>query len=115
MKKTILILFMFLSALSINAQEPVIKIYMNDGSLKQYKINDIADLSFISSNLSYSMIVFQSKLNSKSEFDIRTIDSIEFENNQTMTLYIRKYKVIYYSEIDSIIFTFNTCTRNSNR
>ncbi len=111
MKKTILILFMFLSALSINAQEPVIKIYMNDGSLKQYKINDIADLSFISSNLSYSMIVFQSKLNSKSEFDIRTIDSIEFENNQTMNIIQSgNTKSFIISEIDSIIFTFNTCT-----
>ena len=111
MKKSILILFMFLSALSINAQEPVIKIYMNDGSAKQYKFNDIADLSFIRTNLSYSMTVFQSKLNSKSDFDIRTIDSIGFENNQTMNIIqsgITNSFII--SEIDSIIFTFNTCT-----
>ncbi|MDT3740724.1 MAG: fibrobacter succinogenes major paralogous domain-containing protein [Candidatus Kapabacteria bacterium] len=111
MKKIILILFVFLSALSINAQEPVIKIYMNDGSSKQYKINDIADLSFVRTNLSYSMTVYQSKLNSKSDFDIKTIDSIEFENNQTMNIIqsdITNSFII--SDIDSIIFDFNTCT-----
>ncbi len=111
MKKSILILLVFLYALSVNAQEPVIKIYMIDGSAKEFKINDIADLSFISSNLSYSMTVFESKLNTKSDFDIKTIDSIEFENNQTMNIIQSgNTKSFIINEIDSIIFTFNTCT-----
>ena len=107
----------FVSILILNiltaysATEPVIKIYDKYGSSKQYKINDIADLSFFRTNLSYSMSVFQSTGNSKSDFDIRTIDSIEFENNQTMKIVQSgNLKSFNITEIDSIIFAFNTCT-----
>jgi hypothetical protein len=84
---------------------------MNNGSSKQYFIKDIADLSFFRTNLSYSMTIFQSKENSKSDFDIRTINSIELENNQTMKIVQSGItKSFILTEIDSIIFTFNTCS-----
>jgi uncharacterized protein (TIGR02145 family) len=112
MKSLIFVSILFLNVLTAySATEPVIKIYMIDGSSKQYFIKDIADLSFFRTNLSYSMSVYQSKVNSKSDFDIRTIDSIEFENNQTMKIVQSgDTKSFNISDIDSIIFTFNTCT-----
>jgi uncharacterized protein (TIGR02145 family) len=112
MKSLILVSILILNVLNaFSATEPEIKIYMTDGSSKQYNINDITDLSFFRTNLSYSMSVFQSIGNSKSDFDIRTIDSIEFENNQIMKIVQSgNTKSFNISEIDSIIFTFNTCT-----
>ena len=111
MKSIIFISILILNVISVfSGTEPVIKIYMNDGSFKQFNINDINDLSFFRTNLSYTMTVFQSIGNFKSDIDIRTIDSIEFENNQTLKIIQSgNTKSFIISEIDSIIFSFNTC------
>jgi hypothetical protein len=55
MKNVLIIIATLLYAVSIAAQVPVIKIYQADGSVKQYKIEDIETLSFIHSNLSYQI------------------------------------------------------------
>jgi uncharacterized protein (TIGR02145 family) len=111
MVKFIFYLLIILSSLPLFAQqEPLVKIYQTDGSTKQYNLADIADMSFIHSNLSYSMSVFQ-KDNSKISYDIRLISSINFVDNQKLLIKYGFEPTIYnISEIDSIIFTFNTCT-----
>jgi uncharacterized protein (TIGR02145 family) len=111
MKKLILLLIIILGSHSLFSQEVLmVKIYQIDGSTKQFNIEDIADLRFIHSNLSYSMSVFQ-KDDLKNDIDIRDIDSIIFENKQVMKVILPgNIKTYNISEIDSIIFTFNTCT-----
>lgn len=111
MKMLFIYLIIIIVSQSLCAQqEPVVKIYQSDGSTKQYNIKDIADLSFIHSNLSYSMIVFR-KENSKISYDIRLINSINFVDNQKLQIKYGFEPITYnITEIDSIIFVFNTCT-----
>ncbi len=110
MKKLMVILALFFFALSLFAQEPVIKFYMNDGNIKQNNISEIANISFIKSNLSYSMHVFPKGSNTPTSIDIRTIDSIIFENERMLMIMLtNKTETFNLSEIDSIIFKFNTC------
>lgn len=110
MKKLIFFLLIILGSLSLFAQpEPIVKIYQSDGSSKQYSIDSIANLSFIHSNLSYSMYIVK-KDSSRTAYDIRHISSINFQNNQILQIiYGFEPVAINISEIDSIIFTFNTC------
>ena len=112
MKKTILILFVFLSALSINAQEPVIKILLGDGSYKNYNLSDIQNLSFNKSQSNDLINIYYQKtqVNTVAKSDI---DSMKFEINQTtftnLVIYIKGLtpKSYILSEIDSIIITEN--------
>jgi uncharacterized protein (TIGR02145 family) len=108
----ILLCFVLFIAISISiaAQVPVIKIYNADGSSKQYKIEDIETLNFIHSNLSYSMEIYNKNNLPKNEYDIRVIDSIRFENNIKMKVFIAdKIFERNKDDIDSIIFVWNTC------
>jgi uncharacterized protein (TIGR02145 family) len=86
------------------------KIYFSDDISKKYNIVDITDMCFIHSNLSYSMTIFQ-KDNSKISYDIRLISSISFVDYQKLQIKYGFEPTTYnISDIDSIIFTFNTCT-----
>jgi uncharacterized protein (TIGR02145 family) len=110
MKILLCFVLFFAISISIAAQVPVIKIYKADGSVKQYKIEDIVTLSFIHSNLSYSMVVYNKNNQPKNEYDIRVIDSIRFENNNKLNVFIAdKIFERNKDDIDSIIFVWNTC------
>jgi uncharacterized protein (TIGR02145 family) len=111
MKKTIHILSVFFFALSLFAQqEPIMKFYINDESPKEYKISEIENFSFIHSNLSYKMIIFDKDDDLQTEFDIRDIDSIGFGNSTKMIISMNT-DIIERNifDIDSIIFIWNTC------
>ncbi len=109
MKKFVLYFALFLFAMPIIAQQPLVKFYLQNGSSKEYNIEDIENISFIKSDLSYSMSVFRNGSTIKSNIDIRNIDSIIL--NATDFNVILEADNISYSliEIDSIIFTFNDC------
>jgi uncharacterized protein (TIGR02145 family) len=109
--KKLLLFLIILGSLSLYAhQEPIVRIYFSRVNTKQYYLDSISNFYFTHSNLSYSMSVFQ-KGDFKNDFDIRDIDSIVFESAQVMKVILPgNIKTYNISEIDSIIFTFNTCT-----
>lgn len=111
MKNLVFVIILVLNFInSFSETVPLIKVYMIDGNPIEYKIAEISDMSFISTNLSYTMTVYQLNGIPKSDYDIRTIDSIKFEKNELMLLsQFGKTKSLIINEIDSIIFTFNTC------
>jgi uncharacterized protein (TIGR02145 family) len=110
MKNFIIIIAMLLYAISGYSQQPVIKIYQIDGSSKQYKIEDIVNLSFIHSNLSYRIKIYNKNTGLKGNYDIRVIDSIWIENNNMMKISIgNKISELNMEESDSIIIDWNTC------
>jgi hypothetical protein len=106
MKKGLIFCIIFI-AISVFSKAQTVKFYLNDDSAKEYKIEDIRNLSFIKSNLSFSMTVFQ-KTSIKTNIDIREIDSIFFEGNQIMKIVQPgDLKTFNISSIDSIIFVSN--------
>jgi uncharacterized protein (TIGR02145 family) len=109
MKTALIIIATLLYAVSITAQVPVIKIYHADGSVKQYKIEDIETLSFIHFNLSFSMVVYNKNNQPKNEYYISEIDSIQYINNNYMKIYFPNITIEQnITEIDSIIFFRDT-------
>ena len=110
MEKAFFLFILFAFSISLNAQQPIIKFYNNDGWTKQYKLADFENLSFIKSNLSYKMLIYNKNNGLKSEYDVREIDSIRFENNNKMKIAISDTILEHnIAEIDSIIFIWNTC------
>jgi uncharacterized protein (TIGR02145 family) len=110
MKKAILLLTIFFIVIPFFAQQPLVKFYLNNGNPKIYNIADIDSLNFIKSKLSYQMTIFEND-SLKFEFDILDINSIIFDNNSTMLLFLADTTVIHnISSIDSIIFIPNTCS-----
>lgn len=112
MKKTILILFMFLSALSINAQETIVKILLGDGSNKTYSLNDIQNLSFTKYQSNALLNLYFRNTQTES-LAISNIDSINFESEQATVINLVLYtfettpKKYLLSDIDSLIITIN--------
>jgi hypothetical protein len=114
MKNILTVLFIIFIAISVFSQTPSVKFYLQDGSFKEYKIEDIKNLTFIQSNLSYSMIIFQ-KMSIKTNIDIKEIDSILFEENQIMNIVQSGQSKIYdIKNIDSILFNINTEKPDTN-
>lgn len=94
----------FLFAMALSAQEPIVKFYLNDGSQpKEYKIANIEEINFIKSSVSYSMQCFiKGSLNA---YNVKDINSIEFiDSNKLIINLSTSSKTIYLAEIDSIIF-----------
>jgi|GEM_PF-3892277 len=114
MKKSLLFLSIFIIAISVFSQVPSVKYYLKDGIVKEYKIEDIKNLTYTHSNLSYSISVFL-RGNIKTDIDIREIDSIIFEENQIMKIF-QPYetKTFDISNIDSLIYVPNTDTSDTN-
>jgi uncharacterized protein (TIGR02145 family) len=107
--KTIIFLLIF-NIYAVYSATPVIKIYDLKGNPSQYNIADISSLNFLTSNQSYSISIFQINSKEKKEFDIRTIDSITFTNNQIMNIFqTNNSSTFKIDEIDSVIFVLNIC------
>jgi uncharacterized protein (TIGR02145 family) len=109
MKKFLYILSLFSMVLPLFAQqEPLMKIYMDDGSTKQYNLKDIDKLGIIDNKNFYDMkIHYQDTM--IAYYPTEIIGSIKFENdtnnNKVLNVYLFGYPKTYilYS-IDSIIF-----------
>lgn len=109
MKTLVYLLVLIISFAVVRAQELIVKFNLQDGSAKTYKISDIENFDFIHSNLSYQMIIFDKDNISKTEYDIRDIDSIRIENNTKIIIAVNSEIIEQnISDIDSIIFVGNT-------
>jgi len=118
MKKSILLLLLFFFALSLFAQEPIIKFYMNDGSHKQYNISDLEKIDLVKGNSSTIIKVFYDD-SLRMYYPTASIDSIKIENDSLN----RKVFAIsvfgasrqfFLEKIDSINFK-NIDTKISNK
>ena len=110
MRKLIYLVLLIFGIATVNAQEPKIKIDLKDGNVKEYNLEDIENMQFIHSNLSYSMLIYKKGESQSINYDIRQIDSIWFENNLEMKMLKRENLITYnISDIDSIFFVFNEC------
>jgi uncharacterized protein (TIGR02145 family) len=112
MKKYIpILLFLILLlvvTISLFAQEPIVKFYLNDGSSKQFNISEIENISVLTGNGNYIMNIYE-KGSKISNFPTKEIESIKFEtdagNNQVLNIYISgKANSFKLLEIDSINF-----------
>ena len=114
MKNFILIWIVFIITInSYSADEPIVKIYTNDGdSVKVININDIDKINIIKKNNNYEMIVFYGN-NLSDKYPIPNIDTIKFlYQGEKLILNLKNVGAKWYdtNDIDSIIFTYNTCT-----
>ncbi|MCX6153501.1 MAG: fibrobacter succinogenes major paralogous domain-containing protein [Candidatus Kapabacteria bacterium] len=80
------------------------KVYLADGSSKQYKLADIDSLTFSNKTEKSQMQIFYSQTNT-AYYPPYLIDKIVIENSYFLTIYISGYPKYYIlKEIDSIIF-----------
>jgi uncharacterized protein (TIGR02145 family) len=103
-----IVCFSFFFALSLYAQEPSIKFYLNDGSFKSYLIADIDSLSVSKSDSKYVMHIYYQ--DTKIAFyPNEIIQSVKIEKDTSRQLYLNVYifgypKPYLVFDIDSIIF-----------
>ena len=120
MKNLIVFLFLITSCLillicsvSLYADIPSVKIYLGDGSFRNYNLSDIQNLS-ITKNQNKTLIMIYCKNMQTISQAISNIDSIKFENNQltytNMVLYLTdaSHKRFLLKDIDSINFFIST-------
>ncbi|MBM2813407.1 MAG: hypothetical protein HW421_169 [Ignavibacteria bacterium] len=111
MKKILICLSLLFFALSLFAQqEQVIKFYLQDGSLKQFKIEDISDLSIANKSDNLLMKIFTNKTSSD-VYPVNSVDKIEFSkdslNNGILSAIIfNNPKSYLISDIDSIVLYY---------
>jgi uncharacterized protein (TIGR02145 family) len=106
--KKFIVCFSFLFALSIYAQEPSIKFYLDDGSFKSYFIADIDSLSVSKSDSKYVMNIYYQDTNI-AYYPNEIIQSVKIEKDTSNQLYLNVYifgfpKPYLVSDIDSIVF-----------
>lgn len=111
MKKIFLIILLFISFISVFAQKPGVKFYLNNGTSKTYILEDIGTMTFIKNLNNVMLMTVYTKDLTKDSYPTSAIDSISFEstknivtslivnlNDQTFNLYL-------IDNLDSIIFT----------
>ena len=106
MKKSILTLSVFFFALSIYAQEPLIKFHLLDGSIITKNVSDIASLTFEKAVISSYMKINYKPDSLAATFDSKYIDSIKIDE-VLKELYVYQDNGMYIyniSKIESIIF-----------
>lgn len=117
MKKTILILFVFLMSIAAKA-EPVVKLYLNDGTNKQYKIADVMDMQFANVSENLLMTIYDKSAN-EDVYPVSSVTKLEFSkdslSNDLLIAYIfntpRNYTV---NDLDSIVFEYLETKIQSN-
>lgn len=105
MKKTIIILSMFLSVITILAQQPKISFYMNEGSKKTYNIADLSNMLISKGDSNFLMKIYYQKSSKVASFLTTSMDSMNITDNITTLSVFKlgspeKFKL---SEIDSIV------------
>ena len=120
MKNLIVFLFLITTCLSLlicsvslYADIPSVKLYLGNGSFRNYNLSDIQNLSISKSQNKTMMMIYCKNMQTTSHA-ISNIDSIKFENNQTnytnMVLYLvdASPKSYLLKDIDSINFFIPT-------
>jgi uncharacterized protein (TIGR02145 family) len=106
MKKVLLIIALFMLSLTLKAAEPKVKFYLEDGNSKEYRIEDVTEMSFNKSVVPYIMEIYM--IGSVSTYNILYINSMEFENLSTLTInFANSSEKFNIQFIDSIIFVPN--------
>jgi uncharacterized protein (TIGR02145 family) len=110
MKKTLLILAMFIFAFSLYSQVPRVKFYLNDGITKQYNLKDIENIGINNKSDNCVMRIYN-KGSKPVEFKSITIDKIEIRIDTSkihiLSIYIANIPNNFVvSEIDSICFVY---------
>ena len=108
MKTYIIILSMFFVALSLDAQKPAIKFYLDDGSFKSYLISTLDSLSVSKSDSKYVMHIYYQDTNI-AYYPNEIIQSVKIEKDTNRQLYLNVYifgypKPYLVFDIDSIVF-----------
>ena len=86
MKTVLLILIIFISA-KLNAAEPLVRFYLQDGSSKQYNLNEIDNIQFTNAPETLQLQVFTN--DSKTfYYPAQLIDTITFSSGQYGNQYI---------------------------
>ncbi len=108
MKNSFLYIAIFFCFASLYSAEPLVKFYLQDGSTKEYKLNEIDSLNVIDKKNNYVMrIHYDDTL--IAYYPTEIIGSIKFEKDDIqrdiLNVYIFSYPKPYkISSIDSIIF-----------
>ncbi|MBM2817042.1 MAG: hypothetical protein HW421_3804 [Ignavibacteria bacterium] len=113
MRYRILVLFAvgfayFYYSQTLNAQEPLIKFYLENEDHRTYKINDIDSMNLIKSNSNYVMKIFY-LTNQIAYYPTEVISKIQFDKdkigNRILNVNVYGYPKSYkLSEVDSIYF-----------
>lgn len=108
MKKLLYFIFILLGMKAIQAQEPLMKFYFQDGSAKSYKISDIDEMNFTKSNTFSYMTIFRNNDTTKLIYDTELIEKLDFgfvtEGLMLRINYNGKNSNYYSGDIDSITF-----------
>ncbi len=103
MKKMLMILVLFLISISLKAEDLSIKFYLPDGNYRQYKLEDLSNITFIKSAEPYLMVTYS--YGSKQFYDIRDIDSLFIYNVSFLIIEGNgSYALKAIASIDSINF-----------
>ncbi|MBI5324006.1 MAG: hypothetical protein HZB41_01780 [Ignavibacteriae bacterium] len=103
MKNLTIFLIAFLFTISLYAEkEPILIIYLNNGSSQSYNINEIDNISFNKSEISSLITVFGKSDSFTRYFDVSDINQILFENQQIKFVLNNTIINQNLSEIDSI-------------
>jgi len=108
MKKSLLLIFAFLLALTAYSAEPQVKFYLEDGSVKSYNLSDIDTLTFTNKTEKSQMVIHYQKTK-EAYYPPYLIDKIKFakdsSKNDIFSVYISGFPKNYFvAEIDSVIF-----------
>jgi uncharacterized protein (TIGR02145 family) len=105
------VLFLVLvGSLSLFAQEPIVKFYLNDGSSKQFKISDIDSFNYVKSNKCLSMSIYQKEDLLLTDIDTKKIEIIKFDDTNKMNIITLDGNFsINIPSIDSILLINYTC------
>jgi len=107
MKTTLLLLVMALCSISLQAQNPTVKFYLENGNVKSYDIADIENIGFIKGNGNLVLIVHYQDSLTKYHLTFE-IDSIVFNDNMNQDMYMQVYTLdtinsYLFSELDSLV------------
>ena len=108
MRNLLISTLVFLFGISLYAEQPIVKYYLKDGTVKQYNLDEISSLAIQKIQNVYVMNI-HSNASSVVSYTSEKIDSIEYGkdnlNNDVFNVYslniLHSYKI---SEIDSICF-----------
>lgn len=107
--KLLFAILIFIITIPLCARDPQVYLYFQNGGSIQYGIADLEGMGFLKSHLSFSMVIYQ-RTASNIYSDIRVTDSIRFDGDSIMKIFLVDSTIsCNIAEIDSIIFSLNTC------